>query len=265
MVFRCFTTVFPLKLRNMSYHPFIYILSLLAVLQGTICILPYFHLEIIVKRYEYSPNFGECLYGIDGNQAPGMLALIDVLWWGPFFICILSCVVFFIFMKLHAKKISGARRRSDKGSDIKKKTALLTAFFIFCYFPKALFSLFDFLLSTDRFITWTWLNKVMGGQDKAVILYVYLNLMCKWFFPAGRAAFTPIMLRLQTYLRRCDTSKRIRVATRGSQSTLPSMATRMSFIRSISKIFRTDTQTLIKQSPGNGVKVEPKKTRSVPV
>lgn len=205
MVFRCITMIFPLKLRNFTYRPFIYILSTLALLQGVICMLPFFNLEMIHKGYEYSPNMGECVFSFESTLAPGMTVLIDVLWWGPFLACVLSCVLFFFFIQLHTSKVTATK--SEKGGDAKKKTAVLTTFFIVCYLPKVLLTLFDFLISSNKWITWEALANLMG-QREALILYVYMCMVSKGVIPAGRAAFTPTMLRLKTFLQMCNSRRR---------------------------------------------------------
>ena len=249
MVFRCVTTVFPLQLRGVTYRPFIYILSFLALLQGSICLLPFFGLDIIGYEgdYIYWPNLGECMFGFDATRAPGMVALIDVLWWSPFLACILSCVIFLIVMRIHAKRITIARK-PDKTNDVKKKTVLLTAFFIACYFPKALLILVDFLMNTERYISWNWFYHVMGSPERAVRLYLYLSTMFKWVIPAGRAAFTPTVLRLKTYLEICDTRRRSRHSISNTQSRLSTVATGVNTGVSIikSKIFGPDSQKLLK-------------------
>ena len=243
MVFRCITMALPLQLRGVTYKPFIYILAFLALLQGTITMLPFFDVPFISDRYEYSPNMGDCIYSVNGTMAPGMVVLIDVLWWGPFIACIVSCVLFFVFMAIHANKFTSVGK-SDKGNDAKKKTALLTGFFIVCYFPKALLILFDFLINTNRWISWEWFYETMGDPEKSLRLYVYLSLMCKLVIPAARAAFTPTMLRLKTYIKRCDTSKRKRSTEKEPRSRLGSIQTGMSVIKS--KLLKTESRGLLK-------------------
>ena len=250
MVYRCVTTVFPLRLRSVTYRPFIYILSLLALLQGLICALPFFNLEMVVSRYEYSPNLGECSYEVDGNQAPAMLLLIDLLWWTPFLVCVVSCALFCVFMKLHAARVTRVQRK-DKSNDARKKTALLTAFFIIAYFPKALLILFDFLMNTERLISWDWFTRTVGDEDKAIKVYVYLNLMCKWVLPAGRAALTPTILHLNTYIKMCDSSRRNTVPDPNSRYTLPSMVTSMSLLTT--KLFKVDSERSLKVNSSNDV------------
>ncbi|KAL5257402.1 hypothetical protein ACHWQZ_G012370 [Mnemiopsis leidyi] len=212
MVFRCITMAFPLKLRGITYHPFVYILSSLAMLQGIICMFPFFEPKWIETAYEYEPNFGDCSYGFNAELVPWMISIVDVLWWGPFLACIVSCVLFFFFMKLHAAKITSSQK-SDKSNDAKKKTALLTAFFIICYLPKALFILFEFLINTEQLITWEMFESLLDNEADSLRLYVYMSLVCKFVIPASRAAFTPTMLRLKDYLRRCSTSKRKKTST----------------------------------------------------
>ena len=208
MVFRCITMAFPLKLRGITHHPFIFILLSLAMLQGIICMFPFFGPDWIPSAYKYEPNQGDCAYGFDPELVPWMVSIVDVLWWGPFLACIVSCGLFFFFMKLHAAKFTN-NKKSDKGNDAKRKTALLTAFFIICYFPKALFILFEFLINSEsQLITWEKFVSLLSTEDASLRLYVYLSLVCKFVIPASRAAFTPTMLRLRDYLQRCDTSKR---------------------------------------------------------
>jgi len=239
MVFRCITMAFPLKLRGVSHRPFIYILALLALLQGVICILPFFNLEMMSESYVYIPNTAECSFGVDGELVPGMVVLIDLLWWGPFLACIISCVLFFIFMKMHAKKCGTASSKNDKSNDAKKKTAILTFFFIVCYFPKALLILFDFLLLTERFgLSWQWYTGFLG-VDNALTLYLYLSVMCKLVIPAGRAAFTPTMLRLRSYIKMCDSSRRKKTSkVETSQSRLSTC---------VKSVFKSDSRSLLKK------------------
>ncbi|KAL5261072.1 hypothetical protein ACHWQZ_G006952 [Mnemiopsis leidyi] len=263
MVFRCVTTVLPLKLRGVTYHPFIFILSFLASLQGVISILPAFDLYFLTERYDYGPNFGECLYGVDQDKAPWMIALIDALWWGPFLACILSCFIFFIFMRIHSARIVSAGK-SNKTNDVKKKTALLTLFFIVCYLPKALLILFDFLINSDNKFSWEWLYEVMGDPYKALKLYVYMNAVCKFIIPAIRAAFTPTVLRLRSYLSMCDSSRRCKTNKTNIASPKSTMITRVSFMRE--KLFKANSSLCLKRNQnGNGIKTELKEIPSVAV
>ena len=261
MVFRCVTIVITLRARlgSVTYHPFIYIVSLLALLQGSISVLPFFNLEIIPMRYEYFPNLGECIYAVNATLAPEMIVVIDVLWWGPFLACILSCVIFFICMKLHEKK--SAIRRSGKSSDARKKTAFLTAFFITCYFPKALLIFMGFLMNTERHISWEWFYRVMGGSDRALKLYVYLNLMFTLVIPAGRAAFTPAVLGLETYIKTWDTSRQSNLMSPRSNFSR-TMTTRSPLATLRSKFMKSDSSTFFKLSPKCGAKAEQKGMRS---
>ncbi|KAL5261071.1 hypothetical protein ACHWQZ_G006951 [Mnemiopsis leidyi] len=254
MVFRCFITVFTVKLRRVTYKPFIYILTFLALLQGLICILPFFdenEIDIIVERYLYRPNQGECVYGIDQVRGPGMLALIDALWWGPFLACVLSCVVFFIFMKMHARKAKGVREVNKKAS-VKRKTAILTTFFIICYLPKAILILFDFLINTDRLISWEWLYEKMEKPEKALKLYVYLSLVCKFIFPAIRAAFTPNMIDIKAYITSCSSN----TSRASKRSKFSSTASSSSFSLIKSKLYKVDTQALLKKACENQAKTK---------
>ena len=264
MVFRCVTTVIPLKLRGVTYHPFIFILSFLASLQGVICILPAFKdLHFLRERYQYGPNFGECLYGVDQELAPWMIALIDALWWGPFLACILSCFIFFIFMRIHSARIVSAGK-SNKTNDVKKKTALLTLFFIVCYLPKALLILFDFLINSKKFINWEWLYRVMGDPYRALKFYVYMNAVCKFLIPAIRAAFTPTVLRIRSYLSMCDSSRRNKTNRSNITSPKSTMITRVSVMRN--KLFKTNSSMCLKRNHnGNGIKAELKDIPSVAV
>ena len=261
MVFRCVTIVITLRARlgSVSYRPFIYIISLLALLQGSISVLPFFNLEIIPTRYEYFPNLGECIYAVNGTLAPWMIVVIDVLWWGPFLACILSCAIFFICMKLHEKK--SAIRRSGKTSDARKKTAFLTAFFITCYFPKAFLIFMGFLMNTERHISWEWFYRVMGGPDRALKLYVYLNLMFNLVIPAGRAAFTPAVLGLETYIKTWDTSRQSNLMSPRSNFSR-TMTTRSPLVTLRSKFMKSDSSTFFKLSPKCGAKAEQKGMRS---
>ena len=251
MVFRCVITVFTVKLRRVTYQPFIYILSLLALLQGIICILPFFDVDSIIERYLYRPNFGECVYGFDQDKAPGMLALIDALWWGPFLACVLSCLIFFIFMKIHARKAKGVREVNKK-TNVKRKTAILTLFFIICYLPKVILILFDFLINAGKLITWDMLYEAMGDYVKALKLYVYLNFVCKFIFPAVRAAFTPNMIDIKAYITSCNTN----TGRASKRSKFSSSATSSSFNLIKSKLYKVDTQALLKQACENQAKTK---------
>ena len=200
MVFRCASLVFPMKCRNIGHRPFLVLLGVFALFLGVTSALPFMPLSFVLKRYDYVQNLADCSYQINPN-ATGMVALTDVIWWGPFLTCITSCAIFVTVMAINAQNMQGAV--SGYSHDVIKKTVLLTAFFIVCYFPKSMESLAFYLAGNGIWITWNDIRDKLGFP-----FVIYYHLVSGYVVPALRCAVTPLILKLKAYIDRCNTSKR---------------------------------------------------------
>ena len=200
MVFRCLCLIFPLKLRNVSYKPFVMVILLLALFQGCLSILPFLdNIHFISSRYEYNINYGECVYDIKVD-ATFMLGLIDALWWGPFITCLVSCGIFVIGMSMKSHKAIGG---SEHLVEARNNTVKLAVFTIACYIPKQLILFIIFLLEKNYLGgLYEWLDSKYGLYTFLYCYLVFFNMM-----PAARAAFCPIVLRLPKFIDKCNSNK----------------------------------------------------------
>ena len=193
IVFRCLTLIFPIKLRTTTHRPFIIILGIQAAVILALAILPFFDLSFITHAYVYASNYGECVYGFNSTSTPELVYVVSVLWWGPFFISIVSTTIFVIALSNHSKNSAAVGRKTYDVA--KRKIVILTAFFITCYIPKACYLLLVYLLNQG---TISWGSVVALPHGIQIMTHGY-SLMC-FVLPTARAAFTPQMLSLLRYM-----------------------------------------------------------------
>ena len=204
MIFRCASLLFPIKCRNVTNRPFYITLGLITLVTTAIAALPFFPVPFIDSqfKYRYNPNLGECSYQISTDYS-SLIVLVDIIYWGPFLLCLLSSIVFYVGMNIHTAKLQ------SKKTDVCFKTLILTAFFIMCYLPRQFESLGFYMMGRSLILTWAWFEQHVGFTA-----LVYIHTVCTFIIPLVRAAFTPLVLRLPEFISMSDRRRGKRRSTK---------------------------------------------------